>query len=114
MSRRALLRLALCPLAAAPLGAQRPAPVAAIAATPSPQGAFAWRAPSAARGRPRAWPYVVGGALVGAVATAGGIALVLSHGETECICSPIAFAPVIAGGAVLGAGAGYVVYRIRL
>jgi hypothetical protein len=33
--------------------------------------------------------------------------------NTECICGPIAFAPAVAGGAVVGALVGAVVYAAR-
>lgn len=77
----------------------------------APRAALAVAVPAAADRRPRAWPYVAGGAALGALATAGGLAL--AHAKSECICSPLAFAPVVAGGAGLGAGAGYLVYRVR-
>lgn len=78
----------------------------------APQAAAMRLTASEAR-RPRQWPYVAGGATIGALATAGSLAYWFSKNNTECICSPFMFAPVVLGGAALGAGAGYVVYRVR-
>ena len=95
----------------APLRAQRAVPAGLSA--PAAVRPMSWRLPVAAGDRPHAWPYVAAGAAVGAVVTVGGIALALAHDKTECICSPITFAPVVVAGAALGAGGGYVVYRVR-
>lgn len=110
MRRSCWFALALL-LLPAPLRAQRAVPVGVAA--PADVRPMSWRLPPAAERRPRAWPYVAVGAAVGAVATAGGIALALAHDKSECICSPIAFVPVVAAGAALGAAGGYVVYRVR-
>ena len=65
----------------------------------------------AAPRRRSAAPYVWGGAAVGVLALGAGLAVYSRHRHVECLCNPFAFAPVVAGAAVLGAGAGYVVYR---
>ena len=109
--RLALALLALLALPA-PLSAQRLAPAGFLTA-PAAVRPMSWRAAMAADGRPRAWPYITVGAAVGALATAGGIALSVARDKSDCICSPLVFAPVVVGGAALGAGAGYVVYRVR-
>ena len=62
---------------------------------------------------PSVVPYMLTGGLIGAGATAGIIWVSLARSNTECICSPAAFAPVVAGGAVIGALVGAVVYAAR-
>ena len=59
------------------------------------------------------WPYVVIGAFVGGVATVAALSWSIDQSGKDCVCSPLTFAPIAAGGAVLGGAAGYVVYRIR-
>ena len=65
-------------------------------------------------GRPAAIrPYVLAGSLIGAGATVGAIWISLARSNTECICSPLEFAPVVVGGAVVGALLGVAVYAAR-
>jgi len=59
------------------------------------------------------WPYVVVGAFLGGVVTVAALAWSVDQNAKDCICSPIMFAPVVAGGAVIGGTGGYLVYRIR-
>lgn len=111
---RLRLVLALWFLAApGPLFAQRLAPAGVAAARPLPRGASRTTWAAADRRRPRAWPYWAGGAALGALVTAGGLALAVAHSDKEFLGPPFALIPVVVGGAALGAGAGYVVYRIR-
>ena|SRR5688500_2117643 len=63
--------------------------------------------------RPRAWPYVLTGAILGAAALGVGLAL-YEGGADDGATSPFALLPAFAGCAAVGGGIGYVVYRIRL
>ena len=70
-------------------------------------------APLATKRPPAMGPYVVVGGLIGAAATIGAIWISLARSDTECICGPAVFAPVVAGGAVLGGVVGLIVYGVR-
>jgi hypothetical protein len=124
MTRARWLSLALAssslPLIAA--GAQRPVPVAAhragtaagtiLVTTPAMTPVVPPLHAPSARPRARAWPYVVGGAVLGGAIMAGGIALALQGAESS-LTHPVAYVPAVAGAAVLGGAGGYVVYRLR-
>lgn len=56
--------------------------------------------------------YVVMGALIGGVGTVALLAYALESSNSECMCGPIVFLPVIAVGTVVGAGMGAIVYAI--
>jgi hypothetical protein len=64
--------------------------------------------------RPRAWPYVLTGAILGASALGVGLALYNKDTNEAAIMSPFSLLPAFAGCATVGGGRGYVVYRIRL
>ena len=64
--------------------------------------------------RPRAWPYVLTGAIVGAAALGVGLAVYYEDTNEAAIMSPFSLLPAFAGCAAVGGGLGYVVYRIRL
>ncbi|GLC24653.1 hypothetical protein [Roseisolibacter agri] len=111
-SVQAVLLLASATLAPTPADAQRPAPAGVVgrSATLAPMtDAPLLHAPTPRR--PPAWPYVLGGAVLGGAAMAGGLALALRDGES--LAHPIAYVPAVAGAAALGAGGGYLVYRLR-
>lgn len=57
--------------------------------------------------------YITLGAVIGALATAGGLALYAGHADDDVVMSPVALLPAVVGGAALGGGVGYVVYRAR-
>ena len=60
------------------------------------------------RGRPRRWPYVVGGAVVGGVA--GGLWLARQAAKTDdAVEVPVVAIGAVAGGAALGALGGLIV-----
>ena len=102
-----------------PAAAQWAPAVGPVRASPAPGRASAASAANvlahsawARAARPRAWPYVVGGAVLGGLLMAGGIALAIDG--TDSLTHPIAYVPAVAGAAVVGGGAGYLVFRIRL
>lgn len=64
--------------------------------------------------KPSVGKYVGIGALAGGLTSIGVLGLYLSKSNDECICSPIVFAPVVLGSAVLGASVGYLAYRSRV
>jgi hypothetical protein len=64
--------------------------------------------------RPRAWPYVLTGAILGATALGVGLALYYEDSDEAAIMSPFSLLPAFAGCAAVGGGLGYVVYRVRL
>jgi len=117
MARVVAATLALAAPAVAgprPVGAQRlaqPAGGRAVRAA-SRLGVPAPRPALGAEGRPSAAPYVWGGAAVGVLAMGAGLAIYFRQTKAECVCSPVGFAPAFAGAAALGAGAGYVAYRL--
>lgn len=63
------------------------------------------------KAKPRTWPYLVGGALLGGLIMTGGIVLALDGSES--LTRPLTYAPAVAGAAIVGAGTGYLVYCIR-
>ena len=105
-----LLMMALGGLATDALAQHLPERTFAVASTVP----FQEREIGTAAQGPRAWPYVVTGAVLGAVAMGAGIAIHMEQTNDEFLGSPFAFLPAIAAGAALGGGIGYVVYRIRL
>ena len=60
-----------------------------------------------------AWPYVIGGAVVGVLAAGAGLAIYFSRSNEEFLASPFAFVPLFVVSAGVGAGIGYLVYRAR-
>ena len=68
----------------------------------------------AAAKRPRAWPYVVTGAILGAAALGVGLAIHYDDADEGAIMSPFSLLPAFAGCAAVGGGLGYVVFRLRL
>jgi hypothetical protein len=93
------------------VSAQRRAPVGVVG--PGSQVALLVVQPAPReRQRPRAWPFIVGGTVVGAAAMAGAIAIYFERTNAECICSPFAFVPAVAAGGAVGAGLGYIAYRV--
>jgi hypothetical protein len=98
-------------LGARDVSAQRSAPVGVVRPASRVALLVVQRVPRE-RQRPRAWPFVVGGAVVGGAAMAGAIAIYFERTDAECICSPFAFVPAVAAGGAVGAGLGYVVYRV--
>ena len=72
-----------------------------------------WQQPIADRAQ-SPWPYVGTGAVVGGIATIVGLVLYDDQSNNESLMPPIALAPVVLGGAAIGAGAGYLIYRIQL
>ena len=111
-SVQAVLLLASATLAPMPTDAQRPTPAGVVgrSATLAPTTYAPMRAAPTPR-RPPAWPYVLGGAVLGGAAMAGGLALALR--DSDSLTHPIAYVPAVAGAAALGAGGGYLVYRLR-
>jgi hypothetical protein len=110
------LVLASVALPPRPAGAQRPMPAGLHGALPavvqgSARSALAPMRDTPVPRRPPAWPYVLGGAMLGGAIMAGGLALALQDGES--LTQPVAYVPAVAGAAVLGAGGGYLVYRLR-
>ena len=63
--------------------------------------------------RPRAWPYVLTGAIVGAAALGVGLAIYYEDTDEATIMSPFSLLPAFAACAAVGGSLGYVVYRIR-
>jgi hypothetical protein len=64
--------------------------------------------------RPRAiGPYVLVGGLIGGAATVAAIWYSLEHSEEECICSVVAFVPIVVGGATVGGLVGAFIYAAR-
>jgi len=51
--------------------------------------------------------YIWGGALIGAVITAASIAIYMNQSNKEVLVNPLTLAPVVAGGAVVGAFLGW-------
>lgn len=115
MSRRSLpLMVVAVLLALSPGGAQAQRRAGATAgAVPSKVVLLEPSPALMTRQAPSVVPYVLTGGLIGAGATAGIIWVSLARSNTECVCSPAAFAPVVAGGAVIGALVGAVVYAAR-
>jgi hypothetical protein len=64
-------------------------------------------APSSAR------PYVIGGAIVGALAAGVGLAIYFNQSDEEFLASPFVFVPLFVVSAGVGAGIGYLLYPGR-
>lgn len=96
---------------AAPVESQALAERAFAVASPNPPAlSEAWEAAE----RPRSWPYVVTGAILGAAALGVGLAIHYDDADEGAIMSPFSLLPAFAGCAAVGGTLGYVVYRIRL
>lgn len=111
----AVPRAAPAQWAAQPAGAHSARPGGPPVAPTVPIAVAALGRPATDRAAPRrrsAAPYVWGGAAVGVLAMGGGLALYFRRTKGECLCNPVALAPAFAGAAALGAGAGYVTYRV--
>ena len=111
--------LACCALAQ-PAGAQHARAVRAgpvlptLALGPAAQPLAVPPARVPPRATPSAWRYVATGALVGGAVAAAVIGVAYAQArDTECMGCVFYIPPVLVGGAVLGAGTGYVVHRIR-
>jgi len=90
-----------------------PSNLAAVQFSPAVEAGMVAGRARGGRRRGSAAPYVLGGATVGALGMVVGLAAYSRHIKTETVMvSPLALAPAVAGSAVLGAGLGYVVYRV--
>jgi hypothetical protein len=57
--------------------------------------------------------YVIGGAIIAAIAAGAGLALYFKETHAEFVGSPIVFVPLFAASTGIGAGIGYILYRAR-
>jgi hypothetical protein len=57
--------------------------------------------------------HILIGSLIGGAATVGAIWYSLEHSKQECICSAMAFVPIVVGGAAVGGIIGAFVYAAR-
>ena len=76
-------------------------------------GAPDQRPPGVKTGRPSAVPYVVSGAVIGAVAMVGALLIYYQQSDTESLTPAVALAPAVAAGGAVGAAAGWLVFRLR-
>jgi len=101
--------------AASPMAAQQQRPSVLIrpelAAGTARLERATWPPTTAEQGAASAGRYIAVGAVIGALATAGGLALYAGQAEEDVVMSPLALVPVVLGGAALGGGVGYVVFR---
>jgi len=90
-----------------------PSNLAAVEFSPAvAAGMVAGQARAGGRRRSAA-PFVWGGAAVGALGMVAGLAIYFHQSKPETVMvPPLAFAPAVAGSSALGAGLGYVVYRL--